>query len=129
MFAYVLLCTLLYFCFNFCLSKLLSKSKAKQILFIQVWLIVVGFHPLFVSLRCIHMFGSNHPLVILVFIPDLDTRITMSSRIVLKLEVLVLFPELFDCDVVAIVFDYIVQVLQKFFCVHNFLFKGLFGVG
>ena len=42
MFAYVLLGTLLTFCFNFCLSKFLSKSQAKQISFIQVWLIVVG---------------------------------------------------------------------------------------
>lgn len=43
MFAYVLLVCLLAFCFNFCLSKFVSKSQANQILLIQVWLIVVGF--------------------------------------------------------------------------------------
>ena len=48
MFACVLLGTLLTFCFNFCLSKFLSKSQAKQISFIQVWLIV-GVAPLFVA--------------------------------------------------------------------------------
>ena len=42
MFASVLLCTLLDFCFNFCLSKFLIKSQANQISFIQFWLVVVG---------------------------------------------------------------------------------------
>ena len=36
MFAYVLLVCLLDFCFNFCLSKFLSKSQAKQISIVKV---------------------------------------------------------------------------------------------
>ena len=54
MFAYVLLGTLLAFCFNFCLSKFLSKSQAKQISFIQVWLIVVGCPTICFTLRHTH---------------------------------------------------------------------------
>ena len=54
MFAYVLLGTLLTFCFNFCLSKFLSKSQANQILLIQVWLIVVGCPTFFSNVESIY---------------------------------------------------------------------------
>ena len=54
MFAYVLLGTLLAFCFTFCLSKFLSKSQAKQISFVQVWLIVVGFPTICFTLKHTH---------------------------------------------------------------------------
>lgn len=48
MFAYVLLGTLLAFCFNFCLSKFLSKSQAKQISIVKVLVNSSGFpHYLF----------------------------------------------------------------------------------
>lgn len=54
MFAYVLLVCLLDFCFNFCLSKFLSKSQAKQISFSQVWLLVVGCPTICFTLRHTH---------------------------------------------------------------------------
>lgn len=54
MFAYVLLVCLLAFCFNFCLSKFLRKSQAKQISFSQVWLLVVGFPTICFTLKHTH---------------------------------------------------------------------------
>ena len=56
------------------------------------------------------MVGSNKPLTLLVFIPYLDTWITMSARIVLELEILILFSELLDGNVLTVVVDYVTKV-------------------
>ena len=70
----------------------------------------MGLHPLFFSLLGIHMVGSNQPLILVIIVTDRNTWITKMVRFVLKLEILVLFPEFLDGHVLTVVVDYVTKV-------------------
>lgn len=57
-----------------------------------------------------HTFGCDKPLILAIFVTDRNTWITMSARIVLELEILILFSELLDGNVLTVVVDYVTKV-------------------
>ena len=57
-----------------------------------------------------HTFGCDKPLILAIFVTDRNTWITMSARILLELEILILFSELLDGNVLTVVVDYVTKV-------------------
>ena len=56
------------------------------------------------------MVGSNQQLILVIIVTDRNTWITKMVRFVPELKILILFPELLDGHVLAVVVDYVTNV-------------------